>query len=30
LSLPLYPRMNENDVSDVVEVVRKVVDWYRK
>jgi perosamine synthetase len=30
LSLPLFPRMNENDVGDVVEAVGKVIDFYRK
>lgn len=29
LSLPLYPKMSERDVLDVVEAVRKVVAFYR-
>jgi dTDP-4-amino-4,6-dideoxygalactose transaminase len=30
LTLPLFPRMNEEDVMDVVEAVKKVVSYYRK
>lgn len=30
LSLPLYPRMTERDVKDVVEAVRKVITAYRR
>jgi perosamine synthetase len=30
LTLPLFPKMNENDVGDVVEAVGKVIDFYRK
>ncbi len=29
LSLPLYPKMSERDVLDVVEAVRKIVAHYR-
>ena len=29
LSLPLYPKMTERDVLDVVEAVRKIVAAYR-
>jgi dTDP-4-amino-4,6-dideoxygalactose transaminase/nucleoside-diphosphate-sugar epimerase len=30
LSLPLYPKMREQDVRDVIEAVRKLVAWYRR
>jgi UDP-4-amino-4,6-dideoxy-N-acetyl-beta-L-altrosamine transaminase len=30
LSLPLFPKMNEKDVSDVIQAVNKVLDFYRK
>ena len=30
LTLPLFPKMNENDVNDVIEAVRKVIIHYRK
>ncbi len=30
MSIPLYPRMTDQDVDDVIKAVRKVVDWYRK
>lgn len=30
MSIPLYPKMTDQDVEDVIQVVRKVVDWYRK
>jgi dTDP-4-amino-4,6-dideoxygalactose transaminase len=29
LSLPLYPKMSEQDVLDVIEAVRKIVAHYR-
>jgi len=30
LSLPLFPKMNEKDVSDVIQAVGKVIEFYRK
>jgi len=30
LSLPLYPKMSDEDVDDVVEGVTKVINYYRK
>ncbi|MDE2060224.1 MAG: DegT/DnrJ/EryC1/StrS aminotransferase family protein [candidate division NC10 bacterium] len=30
LSLPLYPKMTEQDVSDVIEAVRKVMSFYSR
>jgi len=30
ISLPLYPKMTDHDADDVVRVVRKVIDAYRK
>ncbi len=30
MSIPLYPRMDDQDVKDVIHAVRKVVDNYRK
>ncbi len=30
LSLPLYPKMTDQDADDVVDVVRKVVEWFRR
>jgi len=30
LSLPIFPKMNEKDVSDVIQAVNKVLDFYRK
>ncbi len=30
LSLPLYPRMTEQDVADVIEAVRKVMSFYSR
>ena len=29
MSIPLYPKMTDDDVSDVIEAVRKVADYYR-
>jgi dTDP-4-amino-4,6-dideoxygalactose transaminase len=30
LSLPLFPKMTDRDVSDVIQAVTKVLDFYRK
>jgi UDP-4-amino-4-deoxy-L-arabinose-oxoglutarate aminotransferase len=30
LSLPLYPKMSDRDADDVVDVVRKVIEWFRR
>lgn len=30
ISLPLYPKMNQNDAEDVVNAVKKVVSYYRR
>lgn len=30
ISLPLYPNMSEADVHDVIEAVKKLIEWYRK
>ncbi len=30
LSLPLYPRMSDQDVDDVIHAVKKVVEYYRR
>lgn len=30
LSIPLYPKMTDQDVDDVIHAVRKVVDYYKK
>jgi dTDP-4-amino-4,6-dideoxygalactose transaminase len=30
MSLPLYPKMSDRDADDVVDVVRKVVEWFRR
>ncbi|OGY18983.1 MAG: UDP-4-amino-4,6-dideoxy-N-acetyl-beta-L-altrosamine transaminase [Candidatus Chisholmbacteria bacterium RIFCSPHIGHO2_01_FULL_48_12] len=30
VSLPFYPHMSEQDVNDVIEAVRKIVEYYRK
>ena len=30
ISLPIYPRMTDNDVEDVIIAVKKLVDYYRK
>ena len=30
MSIPLYPRMTNEDVEDVIRAVKKVVDYYRK
>ena len=30
LSIPIYPKMTEQDVADVIHAVRKVTDYYRK
>ncbi len=29
MSIPLYPKLTDDDVSDVIEAVRKVADYYR-
>ena len=30
MSIPLYPKMTDEDVEDVIHAVKKVVAWYRK
>jgi dTDP-4-amino-4,6-dideoxygalactose transaminase len=30
ISLPLYPKMSDRDADDVVDVVRKVIEWFRR
>ena len=30
MSIPLYPRMTDSDVADVIHAVKKVVEYYRK
>jgi dTDP-4-amino-4,6-dideoxygalactose transaminase len=30
ITLPLFPKMTENDLDDVIEAVEKVLDYYRK
>jgi dTDP-4-amino-4,6-dideoxygalactose transaminase len=30
LSLPLYPKMTDRDADDVVDAVRKVIQWFRR
>ena len=30
MSIPLYPRMTNQDVDDVIHAVSKVVEYYRK
>lgn len=30
ISLPLYPKMSEKDAMDVVNAVKKVINWYKK
>lgn len=30
MSIPLYPRMTDQDVEDVIQAVKKVVEWYKK
>src|SRR5438093_1063952 len=30
ISLPIYPKMTESDVNDVVEAVRSIVEEYRR
>ena len=30
ISLPLYPRMTEKDVEDVIAAIRKIVNYYRR
>ena len=30
LSLPIFPKMTNQDVDDVIAAVRKVIGWYRK
>lgn len=30
MSIPLYPKMTDQDVADVIHAVKKVVDYYRK
>ena len=30
ISLPLYPKMSDRDADDVVDAVRKVIEWFRR
>ncbi len=30
MSIPLYPKMTNEDIEDVIHTVKKVVDFYRK
>ena len=30
MSIPLYPKMTDQDVEDVIHAVRKVVSWYKR
>lgn len=30
MSIPLYPGMTDQDVEDVIQAVKKVVEWYKK
>ncbi len=30
MSIPLYPKMTDQDIDDVIHAVKKVVAWYRK
>ncbi|MBE3128953.1 MAG: UDP-4-amino-4,6-dideoxy-N-acetyl-beta-L-altrosamine transaminase [Actinobacteria bacterium] len=30
ISLPLFPKMNDKDVKDVIEAVRKIIEYYKK
>ena len=30
MSIPLYPKMTDQDVDDVIHAVKKVVEYYRK
>ncbi len=30
MSLPLYPKMTDQDVSDVINAVKKIIEYYRK
>ncbi len=30
ISLPLYPKITERDLDNVVDAVKKIVEWYRK
>jgi len=30
LTLPLFPKMNDNDVKDVINAVKKVIEYYQK
>jgi len=30
MSIPLYPKMSDEDVDDVIHAVKKIVEWYRK
>ena len=30
MSIPLYPKMNDSDVEDVITAVKKIVNYYRK
>ena len=30
ISIPLYPKMGDEDVEDVIEAVKKIVEYYRR
>ena len=30
ISLPLFPKMNDEDVKDVIDAVRKIIEYYKK
>jgi dTDP-4-amino-4,6-dideoxygalactose transaminase len=30
ITLPVFPKMSDNDVNDVVKAVKKVIDYYKK
>jgi perosamine synthetase len=30
ITLPLFPAMSETDVNDVIEAVKRTIDYYRK
>jgi len=30
ITLPLFPKMNDNDVNDVIESVSRIISWYKK
>ena len=30
ISIPLYPKMTDDDVEDVINAVKKIVDYYKR